>query len=40
MEEGALLEPLAVGVYACKRAKITNGDRLLICGAGNFVAVS
>lgn len=34
MEEGALLEPLSVGVYACQRANITNGDKVLICGAG------
>ena len=33
-EEGALLEPLAVGVHACRRAGIAVGDRVLICGAG------
>jgi len=33
-EEGALLEPLSVAVQACRRAKITLGDRVLICGAG------
>ncbi|XP_066910749.1 sorbitol dehydrogenase-like [Clytia hemisphaerica] len=33
-EEGALLEPLSVGIYACQRASVTNGDRILICGAG------
>jgi L-iditol 2-dehydrogenase len=33
-EEGALLEPLAVAVQACRRANITLGDRVLICGAG------
>ncbi|XP_023247236.1 sorbitol dehydrogenase-like [Copidosoma floridanum] len=34
LEEGALLEPLAVGVYACKRAKIEVGANVLILGAG------
>ena len=34
LEEGALLEPLAVGVHACNRAGVTNGDHVLICGAG------
>jgi len=33
-EEGALLEPMAVGIYACQRASISNGDKVLICGAG------
>ncbi|XP_046576640.1 sorbitol dehydrogenase-like isoform X2 [Haliotis rubra] len=33
-EEGALLEPLSVGVHACNRANIGLGDRVLICGAG------
>ncbi|XP_075242692.1 sorbitol dehydrogenase-like [Convolutriloba macropyga] len=34
LEEGALLEPLAVGVQANKRAGVTFGDVVLICGAG------
>ena len=34
MEEGALIEPLAVGVRACRRARITLGSDVLICGAG------
>jgi len=34
MEEGALLEPLSVGVHACRRAEIQLGDNLLILGAG------
>ncbi|XP_063712975.1 sorbitol dehydrogenase-like [Symsagittifera roscoffensis] len=34
LEEGALLEPLAVAVHACRRAHITAGDRVLVCGAG------
>jgi len=33
-EEGALLEPLSVAVQACRRANITVGDVVLICGAG------
>lgn len=34
MEEGALLEPLAVGVRACRRAGVTLGSSVLITGAG------
>ena len=34
MEEGALLEPLSVAVYACTRAGVTIGKRVLVCGAG------
>lgn len=34
MEEGALLEPLAVGVHACKRGGVTAGSTVLILGAG------
>uniref|UniRef100_A0A1I8HMA2 Sorbitol dehydrogenase n=1 Tax=Macrostomum lignano TaxID=282301 RepID=A0A1I8HMA2_9PLAT len=34
LEEGALLEPLSVGVHACRRAGVTLGSRVLICGAG------
>jgi len=34
MEEGALLEPLSVGVHACKRAEVTLGSKVLILGAG------
>lgn len=33
-EEGALLEPLSVGVYSCQRAGVKAGGSLLICGAG------
>ena len=33
-EEGAMLEPLAVAVYACQRADIKAGSSVLICGAG------
>lgn len=34
LEEGALMEPLAVGIHACRRAGVTLGSRVLICGAG------
>lgn len=34
MEEGALLEPLSVGIHACKRANIGLGTKVLILGAG------
>ena len=33
-EEGALLEPLSVGVHACRRAGVSMGDKVLILGAG------
>lgn len=34
LEEGALIEPLCVAVYSCRRAGITAGQYVLICGAG------
>lgn len=34
MEEGALLEPLSVGVHGCKRAEIVLGSNVLILGSG------
>ena len=33
-QEGALMEPLSVAVYACQRASIQVGQTVLICGAG------
>lgn len=33
-EEGALLEPLSVGIHACRRAGVKLGSKVLICGAG------
>jgi len=33
-EEGALLEPLSVGVQACKRSGVVAGSHVLITGAG------
>ena len=34
LEEGALMEPLAVGVHACQRAGVALGKTALVCGAG------
>ena len=33
-EEGALLEPLSVGIWGCKRAGLEPGDSVLVTGAG------
>ncbi len=33
-EEGALIEPLSVGLWACRKAKLQGADRLLVTGAG------
>jgi len=33
-EEGAMIEPLTVAVYACRRAQVTVGKTVLITGAG------
>lgn len=33
-EEGALCEPLSVGIWACRRAGLLPGDRVLVSGAG------
>ena len=34
MDEGALIEPWVVGVYAVERGGITPGQRCMIVGAG------
>lgn len=34
LEEGALMEPLSVGVHACQRAGVALGKTVLVCGAG------
>lgn len=34
MEEGALLEPLAVGIHACRRGGVSAGHVVLVLGAG------
>ncbi|XP_017296411.1 sorbitol dehydrogenase [Kryptolebias marmoratus] len=39
-EEGALIEPLSVGIHACCRAGVTLGSTVLICGAGPIGLVS
>lgn len=33
-EAAALLEPLSVGVWSCRKAGVTPGDRVLVTGAG------
>jgi len=33
-EQGAMCEPLSVGVYACQRGQIKPGDKVAILGAG------
>ena len=32
------MEPLSVGLYACKRARMSLGDKVLVCGAGKDVS--
>uniref|UniRef100_A0A673MR35 Sorbitol dehydrogenase n=1 Tax=Sinocyclocheilus rhinocerous TaxID=307959 RepID=A0A673MR35_9TELE len=39
-EEGALIEPLSVGIHACKRAGVTLGCSVFVCGAGPIGLVS
>ncbi|XP_006628790.1 sorbitol dehydrogenase [Lepisosteus oculatus] len=33
-EEGALIEPLSVGIHACRRGGVSLGSTVFICGAG------
>ena len=33
-EAGALMEPLSVGIWACRKASVSPGDRVLVTGAG------
>lgn len=33
-EEGATIEPATVGLHAVRRAAVTAGDKVLVCGAG------
>nr|QBH74073.1 alcohol dehydrogenase [Liposcelis bostrychophila] len=40
LEEGALLEPLSVGVHACRKAGVTLGSNVLITGAGTIGLVT
>jgi L-iditol 2-dehydrogenase len=39
-DAAALLEPLSVGIWACKKARVSAGDRVLITGAGPIGLVS
>ena len=39
-EQGALLEPLSVGIWACNRARLQPGDHVLVTGAGPVGLVS
>lgn len=39
-EEGAAVEPVAIGMYACKKAKIEPGDTALVMGAGTIGIVT
>ncbi|KAI9481699.1 MAG: chaperonin 10-like protein [Benjaminiella poitrasii] len=34
LEEGALIEPLSVGIHACRRGEVKLGDRVFVFGAG------
>lgn len=34
LEEGALVEPLSVGVHACRKASVQLGSNVLVTGAG------
>jgi L-iditol 2-dehydrogenase len=33
-DAGALMEPLSVGIWACRKASVSAGDRVLVTGAG------
>src|SRR5919108_3385318 len=33
-DAGALMEPLSVGIWACRKAGVSPGDRVLVTGAG------
>src|SRR5918994_7827422 len=33
-DAAALLEPLSVGIWACRKGRVTAGSRVLITGAG------
>lgn len=36
LEEAAVVEPLSVAVYACRRANVQVGKTVLVCGAGKY----
>ena len=39
-EEGAMVEPLSVALYSCRRAEVGTGSRVLILGAGPIGIIS
>jgi L-iditol 2-dehydrogenase len=39
-DAAALLEPLSVGIWACRRGRVTAGSRVLVTGAGPIGLVS
>lgn len=39
-EQGALIEPLSVGIHACRRGKVELGKNVLIMGAGTIGLVN
>lgn len=39
-EEGAMVEPLSVAIHACRRAGVTMGSKVFICGAGTIGLVN
>ncbi|RUS80113.1 hypothetical protein EGW08_012112, partial [Elysia chlorotica] len=39
LEQGALVEPLAVAVHACRRGGVKAGSLVLVCGAGKKLLV-
>jgi L-iditol 2-dehydrogenase len=39
-DAAALLEPLSVGLWACRKARVSAGDRVLVTGAGPIGLVS
>ena len=39
-EEGALIEPLSVGLHACRRSRMSIGNKVLVCGAGGYTLVT
>ncbi|VDK80474.1 unnamed protein product [Gongylonema pulchrum] len=40
MEEASLIEPLSVGIHACRKANIGMGQKVLVLGAGPVGLVS
>ncbi|XP_078056211.1 sorbitol dehydrogenase-like [Mustelus asterias] len=39
-EEGAMVEPISVAIHACRRAGVTMGSKVFICGAGTIGLVN